>query len=60
MMKDNKYFYFIGIDVSKKTLDVSVHQGKKHLESLRVENTKLGLKKMMNSLKGLKIDLEKT
>ena len=59
-MEDKKYLYFIGIDVSKKTLDVSVNQAKKHLFTLQISNNESGLKKLFRELKRQKIHLSQT
>lgn len=59
-MEDKKYSYFIGIDVSKKTLDISINQGKKHLDTFQTSNNGKGLNKLFRALKRNKVDLNKT
>lgn len=46
---------FIGVDVSKLTLDVSVHGSKNHL---RISNNSEGFKKLLSWFRSLKITLE--
>lgn len=59
-MKKNDYKYFVGIDVSKKTLDMSlvVKEGMRVLDSTRIENCKSGLKRMGVWLKTFNLKLE--
>lgn len=45
------YIYYIGIDVSKKTLDFTVLQGKNQLFHLQTLNCPEGIKGFMNQLK---------
>ncbi len=47
--------FFIGVDVSKLTLDVAVHGSKNHI---RISNNSEGFKQLMAWLKTLKIALE--
>ena len=48
--------YFIGIDVSKKTLDVALHslEGKLNCNHIVIENNAKGFKIMLTWLKNLK------
>lgn len=46
--------FFIGIDVSKETLDIAIQGTKQHI---RIANSSEGLKTLQGWLKGLKIDL---
>ena len=46
--------FFIGVDVSKQTLDVSVHGTKNHI---RIANSSEGFKQLMAWLKSLNIAL---
>jgi transposase len=50
--------YFIGIDVSKKTLDVALHslEGKLNCNHIVIENNAKGFKIMLTWLKNLKIN----
>lgn len=59
-MEDKKYFYFIGIDVSKKTLDISVNRETQHLFPFQVSNDLKGLKSLLKKLKSHKIDFSQT
>ena len=53
------YEYYIGVDVSKKTLDISVLKGKAKLFHLRVSNDEKGLKALAKELKKYRIMAEK-
>ena len=46
--------FFIGVDVSKLTLDVAVHGTKNHL---RIANSSEGFKQLLAWLKSLNIEL---
>jgi transposase len=45
------YKYFIGIDISKKTLDFAALEGKNATVEMRVENSKIGIKSFITHLK---------
>ena len=53
------YDHYIGVDVSKKTLDISLLEGKEKLFHLRVSNDEEGLKALRKKLKGNGILAEK-
>ena len=55
----NNFTHFIGIDSSKKTLDVCVLEGKKVVLECRVMNTERGLKAVAEGLKKHGILIEK-
>ena len=55
-----KYEHYIGVDVSKTTLDISVLKGKEKLFHLRVSNDEKGLKALGKKLKKNGILAEKT
>ncbi len=56
-----QYKYYAGIDISKKTLDITViDQNKKKLIYLQVTNSQKGIKQILKKCKNEKIDLYKT
>ena len=55
-----KFKWFIGIDVSKKTLDFHVRLLSDDLAHQQVENTVRGINAFLSSCKRLKVDLNKT
>lgn len=52
--------YFIGVDISKATLDIALVQENKVLWHLQTENTPQGIARFIKSLAGYKIAVEKT
>lgn len=59
MTKSTDLNYFIGIDVSKKTLDISVLIDNEFASHHQIENTQEAFKAFLSSLKKRKIDLYK-
>lgn len=59
MNKSTDFSHFIGIDVSKKTLDISVFEGKNFLYHTQIENSIGSFKKFVLSLKKQKVAIEK-
>lgn len=57
MSKDSLFSHFIGIDVSKKTLDISVMQQKEFDFHIQIENSPQSFKKFLTSLKKRKMKL---
>ena len=51
MHKSNHFKYFIGIDISKKTLDITVLEGKQSLFYSQIENTEKGIRSFLLELK---------
>ena len=54
------YEYYLGIDVSKETLDVYVSKGKESVFHLCVSNDETGFKKLQSQLKKQAIPVQKT
>ena len=46
-----KYEHYIGVDVSKKTLDISVLRGKEKIFYLRISNDENGIRQLRSELK---------
>jgi transposase len=59
MNKSMDFNYFIGIDVSKKTLDISVFKGKEFDFHSQIENSIKSFKTFLSTLKKKKIDVSK-
>lgn len=57
MNKNRNFSHFIGIDVSKKTLDISVLEGKSFVSHVQIENSVKSFKRFALSLKKQKIDI---
>lgn len=53
-----EFKYFIGVDVSKKTLDLVVKKGNEYLFHLQVENSKAGINEFRKKCKQLKTELK--
>lgn len=53
-----EFKYFLGVDVSKKTLDLVVRKGNEYLFHMQVENSKEGIKEFKKKCSQLKIDLK--
>lgn len=53
------YSFFIGIDISKKTLDFSVRDQKRHLFHLKVDNSMAGIKHFKQECLAKNINLQK-
>ena len=58
--KDMEFKYFIGVDVSKKTLDLVVREGNQYLSHIQVENSKAGIIEFKKICKQYQIDLKST
>lgn len=58
MKKKTNYKYIMGIDISKKELDVCLTNDNKPIYQGKVDNTTRGLKTLQKKLKSLKISLE--
>lgn len=56
MSKTNEFEYFIGVDVSKKTLDISVLKQKEFLFHNQIDNTPRSITSFLKQLKGKGID----
>ena len=54
---DNKE-YFIGIDVSKQTLDIAIHKQEQHLGHITLSNDLKGMKAFEKKAKEWKVDLQ--
>ncbi len=54
------YAYYIGVDVSKKTLDITVLKGKEKLFHVRVSNDEKGIKALKKELKNNRISANKS
>ena len=59
-MINSIFQFFIGIDISKETLDYTILQGKQVIEQVKIANTSGGLSKLKRHLKKLGIPLSKT
>lgn len=59
MNKSKDFSHFIGIDVSKKTLDISVFEGNHFLYHAQIENSVGSFKKFVLSLKKQRINLSR-
>lgn len=59
MNKSTDFSHFIGIDVSKKTLDISVFEGNHFLYHAQIENSVGSFKKFALSLKKQRMNLSK-
>jgi len=55
-----KYEWFIGIDVSKKTLDFNVHHLSKSILDRQAANTKRGISSFLSACKKLNLDFKDT
>ena len=55
-----KFSFFIGVDISKKTLDFAVRDHSKLLFHLKVENSTAGLKEFIAECKGQGVDLKQS
>ena len=55
----NNKQYYIGIDVSKQTLDIAINKQTEHLHHLQVSNDLKGLKTFEKKAKEWKVDLKK-
>lgn len=58
-MTNKAYQYYVGIDISKKTLDMAVYKQDKLITSLQVANDNKGVKKFIRQAKACNIDLNK-
>lgn len=58
MNKNNDFEYFVGIDISKKVLDITVLKGKDKILYEQIDNTIKGLKKFLRTLIQKDIDLK--
>ena len=54
----NNHKHFIGIDVSKQTLDIAIHKQEQHLGHITVSNDLKGMKAFEKKAKELKVDLQ--
>ena len=54
------YSYFIGIDISKKTLDLAVRDRKQHLFHVKADNSPAGLNQFKQECLAKDIDLSKS
>ena len=59
-MKNSNYKSFVGIDLSKKTLDYTILNGKEIMTQAKVANNANGLEKLKAHLKKLDISLSET
>jgi len=59
-MINSIFQFFIGVDISKETLDYTILQGKQLIAQARIANSAGGLSKLKKHLKKLKIPLAKT
>jgi transposase len=55
-----KFEWFIGIDISKKTLDFDLHHESKSILDRQVENSRKGINSLLSSCKKMNVDFEKT
>ena len=61
MIDNNKFNFFCGVDISKKTLDFTLTDNNSNkLFFLQVSNDKRGIKKLLNHAKKYNIELSKT
>lgn len=58
MNKVREFNYFVGIDVSKKTLDISLIKGQHFVFHIQVDNSEKGFKSFLSKLNHRKIDFE--
>lgn len=58
MKKKTNYKYILGIDISKKSLDICLTKDNKPIYQGKIDNTDQGLKMFQKKLKSLKISLE--
>lgn len=57
-IKDMEFKYFVGVDVSKITLDIVVRKGNEYLFHMQVENDQGGINGFVKKCKQLKIELK--
>ena len=55
-----KFKWFIGIDVSKNTLDLNVHRLSKSIYYEQIANTKKGINSFLGACRKLNIDFKAT
>lgn len=59
-INNKTYKNYIGIDISKKTLDIAIIDEKNNSKYLKVNNSKNGIKDLLNKLKEQKIDISQS